>query len=141
MRRHSALLGFTFSVLAVWWLWGAIDPSVLTNVLIRRPAWGYLSPFLLLTILILFCFAARWRVLVGAKLAYPDAVVAALFCIGGNMILPARGGDLLRLHQTSIVSGIGMWRLAGSLMIEKLLDLALIIGVGLFSVAVIGCLC
>jgi uncharacterized protein (TIRG00374 family) len=92
--------------------------------------------FALLAVAVAAIYGIRWRLLVGPQLGGRASLAAALLGLGGNMFLPARGGDLLRVHYTHKVAGIGYAEAVGKLLVEKVIDLVTIISVGILAVLV-----
>lgn len=92
-----------------------------------------LPGFIACIVLLLGMFAYRWKLLLGPQLSMGRALRATALGLGGNMILPARGGDLLRIA-ASAGRGLRVHRALGALVYEKLLDLLAAAAVGLTAV-------
>lgn len=92
-----------------------------------------LLPFALLAVGIALVYGWRWRMLLGRSLAPRSALVAALLCLGGNMFLPARGGDLLRLQFSHRTAKLPHAELVSRLFLEKVVDLMTIAAVGVIA--------
>ncbi|WP_246727153.1 lysylphosphatidylglycerol synthase transmembrane domain-containing protein [Rhizobium leguminosarum] len=94
--------------------------------------------FLLVTFGIAVGYAVRWRLLLDGKIGYGTSLMASLLGLGANMFLPARGGDLLRVHYSRVVATVPYADALGRLLIEKMVDLVTIISVGIFSLVLLS---
>jgi hypothetical protein len=65
-----------------------------------------------------------------------DAFRAALIGLGGNMLLPARGGDFLRCWYSHRKTSIALSVILSRLIVEKAIDLLIIFFIGLVASAV-----
>ncbi len=92
-----------------------------------------LTLFLLLTSAIAFVYALRWQFLLDFKLGIIGSFTASVIGLGGNMLLPARGGDLLRVYYSGQRVEISYSEVFGRLFIEKFVDLFTIFLVGLLA--------
>jgi uncharacterized protein (TIRG00374 family) len=137
IKHRNALLGCLISFLAVLWLWKAVGFSSLRSVDVK-PGYRYLAPFLFLILLVAILTSVRWKQLLDGRLDLQVSFVAALLSLGGNMFLPARGGDLLRLHYTRQNTGLPWADLLGRLVVEKILDLFTVAAIGTLAVLVLN---
>ncbi|WP_158904615.1 lysylphosphatidylglycerol synthase transmembrane domain-containing protein [Burkholderia sp. L27(2015)] len=94
-----------------------------------------LWPFLLMAFAIALIYGYRWRLLLKPKLNHKASLIASTLCLGGNMILPARGGDLLRVHYSHVVGKMPHAEVLSRLFVEKVIDLATIAAVGVLASA------
>ncbi|MBY5820385.1 flippase-like domain-containing protein [Rhizobium leguminosarum] len=94
--------------------------------------------FLLVSFGIAVGYAMRWRLLLDGKIGYGTSLMASLLGLGANMLLPARGGDLLRVHYSRVVATVPYADALGRLLVEKVVDLVTIISVGIFSLILLG---
>ncbi|MGR8922613.1 lysylphosphatidylglycerol synthase transmembrane domain-containing protein [Rhizobium leguminosarum] len=94
--------------------------------------------FMLVTFGIAVGYAVRWRLLLDGKIGYGTSLVASLLGLGANMFLPARGGDFLRVHYSCVVATVPYVDAFGRLLVEKVVDLATIISVGILSLVLLG---
>nr|WP_246718126.1 lysylphosphatidylglycerol synthase transmembrane domain-containing protein [Rhizobium laguerreae] len=94
--------------------------------------------FMLVTFGIAVGYAVRWRLLLDGKIGYRTSLMASLLGLGANMFLPARGGDLLRVHYSRVVATVPYVDAFGRLLVEKVVDLATILSVGIFSLVLAG---
>ena len=60
----------------------------------------YIIPFCLLIGFSLFCISLRFYYLLNQEISLKDAITITCLGAGANMLLPARGGDLLRVSMT-----------------------------------------
>ncbi|WP_434712417.1 flippase-like domain-containing protein [Rhizobium sp. YTUHZ045] len=96
-----------------------------------------LWPFSITALLIAVIYGCRWQLLIGGKLKKSTSLIASILCLGGNMFLPARGGDLLRVHYSHVVGRIAQAEVFGSLMVEKVIDLITIAAVGVLAAVIL----
>ena len=94
--------------------------------------------FALIASTIVWMYGLRWNWLLGNVLRAKTYIIASLFCMGGNMFLPARGGDLLRLHYSHVVSQVPHSTALSRLLIEKVIDLITVVFVGAMAVILLG---
>lgn len=99
--------------------WGQVFHEVRSldaNVLVQ------VAPVLLLNMILR---AFRWRTLLGRRDAGSWAVFSSLM-IGylANIILPVRGGDLVRIYALRQMSSIPAARIFSSVVVERILDMA-----------------
>ncbi|WP_245487285.1 lysylphosphatidylglycerol synthase transmembrane domain-containing protein [Rhizobium leguminosarum] len=94
--------------------------------------------FSLVTVGIAVGYALRWRLLLDGKIGYGTSLMASLLGLGANMFLPARGGDLLRVHYSRVVATVPYVDALGRLLVEKVVDLVTIISVGMFSLVLLN---
>jgi uncharacterized protein (TIRG00374 family) len=93
----------------------------------------YLFSFLLMALGVVVAYAVRWHLLLDGNIKLSQSVVAAVLSLGGNMFLPVRGGDLLRVQFSHAVTGMSHAEVFASLVVEKIIDLVTIAGVGLVA--------
>jgi uncharacterized protein (TIRG00374 family) len=83
------------------------------------------------------CRAWRWRYLLGeAPVAFRHRLTSTLIGFAGNNTLPGRLGEPLRCWVLARLDGqVGFWRVAGSIVVERVFDLAAaIVLLGIFLV-------
>jgi glycosyltransferase 2 family protein len=91
------------------------------------------SPLLLFVVAVAgmaLVFGYRWRLLVGPALTFEAAMVGSLLCLGGNMLLPARGGDLIRAQHSRNATGKPYSEIFSKVIVEKVIDLGSIVAIG-----------
>ncbi|KXW55842.1 lysylphosphatidylglycerol synthase transmembrane domain-containing protein [Ferrovum sp. PN-J185] len=90
--------------------------------------------FILLALLILWLTGLRWNWLIGSALCTKTLLIASLLSAGGNMFLPFRGGDLLRVHYSHLTGQVSHTMGLSRLLIEKMIDLMTVMIVGILSI-------
>ncbi len=103
--------------------------------------WGYLWEFIFIACLLMLMFGYRWKVLLPSKVPTATIMHSSVIGLGGNQVLPARGGDLLRIiHIKKYTESISMHRLLSATIIEKFMDLFVLslLGVAVVSLFVAG---
>ena len=130
-RSHlvSAVLGLLISTGTILTLITIVSPSDLKSAfLASNPL--YIAPFALTVVLMVVCFGCRWRILLRVAISTPVAIRAMLIKMGGNMILPARGGDLLHIHFSNVEGNTPVVVVGKALLTEKAADFLAICLIG-----------
>ncbi|MBC7939435.1 MAG: flippase-like domain-containing protein [Chitinophagaceae bacterium] len=123
------LLGLLVSVITTAALLAIVDFGEVRAVFDRmRPL--YAGAYFATAVLIAIVFAYRWRVLMDGKLSHRAAGAVAMISMGGNMLLPARGGDLLRVHVSQSEAQLPVAVVLSRLVLEKVMDLGAVALVG-----------
>ena len=106
--------------------------------LASRVQWDRLPVIVLLIASIVVAFGWRWRTLLIEALTVRRSTVVAAIGLGGNQVLPLRGGDALRVvlssrgpRAPSLHSGVS------AIAVEKLFDLMAVAAFGLASTATV----
>lgn len=133
-RRRIRLL-ISFALLVALYLTGGFD--ALGDVW-GRIHWGLLAAFLVLTLATVGLFGWRWQILLDRRLALPQALRVTAIGLGANMVLPARGGDLIRVYQSHTLGSIGGHLVLARLFVEKVLDLVIIAVAGACALLPLG---
>lgn len=118
------VLGAAAAALGLWFVSRRLDLAAAPGQLARAPVWALASALGLLA-LNLALYAIRWRVLLGAAGSAVPArrlLPAILLANGANTVLPARGGDLLRVESVRERFGVRPAHAVGTLFLERLLD-------------------
>lgn len=134
IRSKKVLLPLAVSLLFVVFLLKAIDWREAAQVFRMDMSPELLFGFVLLAFMIVLLYGYRWSLLLDRQLSGKTLLIASLLCIGGNMFLPARGGDLLRVHYSHVVSNTSHATALSRLLIEKVIDLITITSVGTLAV-------
>lgn len=88
-----------------------------------------------LTIVVIFLAASlRWHMLLANNISFYNSFFSVVLGLGGNMILPARGGDLYRVYYISRMSRIAPAEILTKLFIEKSTDAVIVSLIGIFSI-------
>ena len=135
-RYMQQIFAALISLACVIYLLKAADWHEALRVFCAGASMDALLWFALLAIAIAAIYAMRWRLLVGPRLDGKASLAATLLGLGGNMFLPARGGDLLRVHYTHKVGDIPYAEVIGKLLVEKVIDLVTIISIGILAMLV-----
>jgi hypothetical protein len=104
--------------------------------LASRMQWNQLPVVVLLVLAIVIAVGWRWRTLMQGALTLKRSILVAALGLGGNQILPLRGGDALRVllsargpKAPSLHAGVS------ALAMEKMFDLIAVAAFGLASTA------
>ena len=97
----------------------------------RNAHLSYLLAALGPSIAALWLRAMRWRVLLQAERTVPRATVFWANAIGyfGNYVLPARGGDLVRIGVIRLKTGLPLAFVLATAAIERLVDAAVLVAI------------
>jgi uncharacterized protein (TIRG00374 family) len=136
-RSRQALITGAISAALVALLFASIDWREAVRVFGDRFSVWTLVPFSVIAFSIAAGFGCRWNLLVGKKLSWKTSLFAAAISLGGNMFLPARGGELLRVHYSHLVTEMSHAHLLGRLFVEKIIDLVCLAAVGVVAVTLL----
>ena len=132
-QRLQMFIASAISLVFLAFLLRAVDWEEAIRIFRNGISTTSLLWFSLVTFVIAVGYALRWRLLLDGKIGYGTSLMASLLGLGANMFLPARGGDLLRVHYSRVVATVPYADALGRLLVEKVVDLVTIISVGLFS--------
>jgi glycosyltransferase 2 family protein len=136
VKRHlKTIVGILVSVLLLWWVLRGEDPAAIVREI------GQANPvFFLLSVAIatlgLVPRAIRWGILlrpVFGAVPFHSRFAATSIGFAANNLLPARVGEFARAFSLSRLSGVPTAAAFGSLVIERVLDGLVIVGL-LFAV-------
>jgi uncharacterized membrane protein YbhN (UPF0104 family) len=131
------ILGFSISAIAIYFLLQNFDLKEFER-LKGKMEWKFLF-FLILSNLWAFVpFALRWYYLLDKKVSFPSAYASSVIGVGLNMVLPARGGELVRLLINKKDSGLTLPNLVSKLFLEKIMDLSTVVLVGASALFYLG---
>ncbi|MBW9056661.1 flippase-like domain-containing protein [Rhizobium mesosinicum] len=82
---------------------------------------------------IVLVYGLRWSILLDFRLKGADAALSSLIGLGGNMLLPARGGDLLRGWYSHRKASMPYSEIMSRLAVEKYVDLLTIFLIGILA--------
>ena len=134
LRRDArTVIVLGISAVMLVFLANAIDWQESLRILRNGVAPWLLVPFCLLAVAIAGLYGWRWRLLLERRLSARAGLVASLLCLGGNMFLPARGGDLVRVHYSHTASAMPHSEVLSRLLLEKVVDLLTIAFLGLIA--------
>lgn len=133
--RVTTAIGVFVSVVLVWWLIRGLDIAGL------REAWGSVSPVAVLAALgILYVSlpfrALQWQWLLGKPANVSFVAGLRAICVGhlGNLVLPARGGEVVRTYSLSRETGLSFSGVLPSTLLARVLDIPPVIGLVIVSV-------
>lgn len=122
------LLGVVVSVLTLLFIASQIQIESFGSALLGAD-YGYVLPCVLFLVLGLVTRALRWRALLqgGLPLNRAFSIMNVAYLVNG--VLPLRLGELVRVFLASQVKGhpVAAWRVASTVLVERLLDLLAIV--------------
>ncbi len=131
------LLGFSVSAIAVFFLLQNFDLNEFERIK-GKLDWKFLL-FLVFSNLFAFVpFTLRWYYLLDKKISFMSAYASSIIGVGLNMVLPARGGDVMRLVINKKDSGLPIPNLLTKLFLEKVMDLGTIVLIGASALILLG---
>ncbi|MCZ8341961.1 MAG: lysylphosphatidylglycerol synthase transmembrane domain-containing protein [Leptospira sp.] len=99
----------------------------------------YILPLLFLSNLWAFVpFSIRWYYLLEKKISFRQSLTTSMIGVGLNMILPARGGDVVRLLMNKKDSELPLTHLFSRIFLEKVMDLAAVVLLGAVALFTMG---
>jgi uncharacterized protein (TIRG00374 family) len=128
--KIKIIISLVISLTSLLYIWTNLG---FTNMWLAVPKQFYywnLLLFAFTSFLILIFYGIRWKQLLDNQLKLKEAIFSGLLCLGGNMFLPLRGGEVLRIHYVQCNSPIPLIRLFSRIFVEKVIDF--------FSIAFIG---
>lgn len=123
-RLRVAALGVVVSVACVVVLARRVDGPQLWTAL-RAGSVGWLALTLVTKAASMLCLTARSRALLGrfGEFSWRGLLRAHVVGFGGNVVLPFRLGEILRIREIDRWTGLGPSTLVGALVVERTLDL------------------
>ena len=118
------LVGSAATGFFLWLFLGEVDLGQAWHEILGLPGWTMLGALALVLVNIFF-MALRWRYLLegaGYRVSLRQLLSGVCVGRGANNILPARGGDLLRVESMRELRYIPVFVTAGTLFAERLLD-------------------
>lgn len=100
--------------------------------------WNLVIYLVFINIILLVLYGYRWWSLLEQGLPLQKAIAITVVGLGANMILPARGGDLLRAYHSIHCTSKGIHLVLARLFMEKFLDLCVVLLVGCTAFLVLG---
>jgi len=134
-KTKQTLILSGMSLAAVLFLISAIDLKDAFRIFQNGVSPNSLWLFSLMAFAISLVYGCRWRLLLKRELNHKTSLIASTLCLGGNMFLPARGGDLLRVHYSHVVAKMTHAEVLSRLIVEKIIDLVTIAVVGVLASA------
>ncbi len=126
LRRHGfrLFLGTAATIAFLWLFLREVDLGQAWSEIRDLPGWTMLGALGLVLVNVFF-MAVRWRYLLeGAGYRIPLRKLFSTVAVGraANNVIPARGGDLLRIESMREVARVPAFVSAGTLFAERLLD-------------------
>jgi len=134
-RLGRALLTTAISAAALVLVARMVDWQEAFRILSRDFAPAHLVPFAAITLAFVLACAWRWWLLLDRGPRPGLALSSVVLSLGGNMLLPARGGDLLRVHYVHTQDGSPHAVVLSRVGIEKFIDLFAVAAAGLAAAA------
>jgi uncharacterized membrane protein YbhN (UPF0104 family) len=137
-KKSKQLLIFSvISLIAILFLARAVNWQEAGHIFLAGVSAPSLLLFSFMALAVALTYGFRWRLLLDRRLPHNTSLIASVLCLGGNMFLPARGGDLLRVHYSHVFAAISHAEIVSRLFIEKVIDLITIIAVGLLAMVLL----
>lgn len=99
-----------------------------------RFQWHQLWGFVLALVGLVLAFSYRWHFLLGDGVHFMCSLRSTILGLGANQVLPARGGDLVRVVYVARHAQASLHQAVGALVLEKIVDLLAVALIGLGSV-------
>lgn len=132
----KTIVGILVSIIAIYILISKTDLSELTKL--KDISYIYLLPFILFSTIGQVVFSFRWFLLLGRRVSFKNALFSYMIGAGGNMILPARGGDIFRTFYVKKESNVSLPFSFSRLFLEKVIDLISIVMIGIIAFFYLG---
>ncbi len=130
-------LGILISGVAIVAILNQFDIRELKRILeIWNPM--YLLPMIFSNLWAMALFGYRWFFLMEKKISFSSALLSSFLGVGSNLILPARGGDLLRVYYCKTESNMSYPFVISRIFIEKVMDLTIVLLIGSISFLLLG---
>ena len=100
--------------------------------------WKYLFFLILSNLWSYIPFTYRWYLLLDKNISFKSAYSSSVIGVGLNMVLPARGGDLIRLLINKNDSGLPLPNLLSKIFLEKVMDLGMVVLIGVSALFFLG---
>ena len=136
----KSLLGLAVSVGLLWWVFRGQDPAAILGDIARADP----IPFALATFMATFVFAIRawrWRVILaptGVRTSFRSRFAATAIGFMGNNLIPLRVGEFMRAFALARLEPVPVAAAFSSLVIERLLDGACVVGFLFVSMSLPG---
>jgi uncharacterized protein (TIRG00374 family) len=132
--RARFWLQIAISVVIFTALLSLVDVSGVRQALAKLD-WRMGPWLVLVAAALILAFSLRWYLFLGRRVGFTGALFATTVGLGGNMVIPARGGDVLRVVLSVRQGGISAHAAISSLMLEKAIDLIFVATIGLLGIA------
>jgi uncharacterized protein (TIRG00374 family) len=134
-----AIVGGLISIVALWFVLRGVDLAR-TGELLRRANLGWVAFAALLLSLDLALRAVRWQRLLRpiAAVRYPRMLGYLLIGYVANNVLPARLGELIRVHYLGDREGISRASALGTVVVERVVDLVAVVAIAAVALLVLS---
>ena len=132
-------LGIGISLVAGWLVLRSVDLQAVGAVLERAiPAW--IAVMVVAVLVDVAMRAARWQVLLAPIVSVPYRRVLGYTYLGylANNILPARLGELVRVHALGEGEGVSRTTVLGTVVVERVVDTVMVVGIASLAVVVLS---
>jgi uncharacterized protein (TIRG00374 family) len=132
-------LGIGISLVAGWLVLRSVDLQAVGAVLEGAiPAW--IAVMVAAVLVDVALRAARWQVLLAPIASVPYRHVLGYTYLGylANNILPARLGELVRVHALGEGEGISRTTVLGTVVVERVVDTVMVVGIASLAVVVLS---
>jgi uncharacterized protein (TIRG00374 family) len=134
-----AVVGIAISALAFVLVFRSVDPQTTADVLrSAAPSWLLVVAGFLVVDLVVR--AVRWRALLAPIRDVPLRSTLAYLLVGylANNVLPVRLGELVRCHYVGDREGISRATALGTVVVERVVDLAIVVAIAAFAIIVLS---
>jgi glycosyltransferase 2 family protein len=134
-----AIVGGLISIVALWFVLRGVDLAR-TGDLLRQANLGWVAFAALLLSLDLAFRAIRWQRLLRpiAAVRYPRMLGYLLIGYVANNVLPARLGELIRVHYLGDREGISRASALGTVVVERVVDLVAVVAIAAVALLVLS---
>jgi len=132
-------IGIAISLIALWLVLRSVDLAAVADVLrSASPAW--IVVMIAATIADIAFRGLRWKVLLAPIVAVPYPRVLGYTYLGylANSILPARLGELVRVHALGEGEGVSRTTVLGTVVVERVIDTVMVVSIAALSVVVLS---
>jgi len=131
-KQRKAFLGLFMSAGAAYYIWRRLDWQALSSLQTDFHP-GYILPFGAALVFMHASFALRWHFMNERIGRYAASAAATVLATGGNALLPARGGDILRMLYFKQKTGQSVTVSAVRAILEKGMDLPVLLSTVLIT--------
>jgi glycosyltransferase 2 family protein len=132
-------LGIGISLIAGYFLLRSVDLAKTAQVLLKAsPAW--IGVMVVTVLFDIGARGARWQALLAPIAVLPYRRVLGYTYLGylANNVLPARLGELVRSHALGEGEGISRTTVLGTVVVERIVDTAIVVGVAAVAVLLVS---
>ncbi|MCT8332759.1 flippase-like domain-containing protein [Leptospira sp. 85282-16] len=134
---RKLIFGILVSGIAIYFLSKNFDLTEFERLEGKINWWIF--PLLFLSNLWAFVpFSIRWYYLLEKKISFSQSFTTAIIGVGLNMVLPARGGDLVRLIMNKRDTELPLTHLFSRIFLEKVMDLGSVVVIGAAALFYMG---